>query len=606
MDTKIKILPEFIANQIAAGEVVQRPESVVKELVENSIDANADTIAVIVRNAGKSLIHIVDNGIGMSSDDLVLSVRRHATSKVFTSEDLESIKTFGFRGEALASVCSVANVEIRTKTKNEPHGWQLISEPLKPEIVNPVNTDNGTQIFVRNLFYNVPARKKFLKSNMTEFRYISDTMIKFALAKPNIRFIFYDDDVLIFDVKPNSLTNRIYDILGNQVTDKLLPLQYKDEFVQLSGFLGMPELAKMNRTGQYFFLNGRSIFSASLSHAVSSVFENILDRNQKPLFIINIEVDYSKVDVNVHPQKHEVKFEDERYIYNCIKTAASKSLSGNLMIPEFDLIGKDAPFIQMKNEEGQSYVNKITGEIISQNSGQKNSGNFPGYRNFDTNFSGNENYNPRDSKKFETAFDLLFNSNIKSELFQNKDTLNPIQIFNRFILVINDSEMLIYDQNSVHQRVIFDNLKKGVVSANTQQLLFPYEIEITQNGLTFINEIREVLNNCGYFFSIDGNRLSFSEVPDLLIKGQENTILQNMLNSLLEIPFISNNDVLFSSYKVLAENTAIRSGQKLNRDEMLSLIESLEKCEDKFTSPSGKRTFSRLTSEQLYQKLLRF
>jgi DNA mismatch repair protein MutL len=373
----IRILPDFIANQIAAGEVVQRPESVVKELVENSLDSGATCIILVVKNAGKSLIHVVDNGSGMTKNDLELSVKRHATSKVFNSEDLEEIKTFGFRGEALASVCSVAGVEIRTKQNDSEYGWKLISEPMKDVLIEASKCDNGTQVFVRNLFYNVPARRKFLKSNLTEFRYISDTIIKIALAKPDIRFTFYDDDTLIFDVKASGLKERIISLLGQTVKESLIEVEYENDFVKINGYIGEPHLARQSRSGQYFFLNGRSILSNSLSHAVFSCYEQLLDKNQKPLFVLNIKIDYSKVDVNVHPQKHEVKFDDERFVYNSIKSAVLSSLNSHQLIPEteFNLMNAANPFININEGNSRVFVNKITGEIVSGSNNFSNSFN---------------------------------------------------------------------------------------------------------------------------------------------------------------------------------------------------------------------------------------
>ena len=323
MNNRIHILPEYIANQIAAGEVVQRPESVVKELVENSMDAGAEQISVVVRGSGKQLIHINDNGSGMTRDDLALSTKRHATSKIQTVQDLEHIMTLGFRGEALASIGAVAHLEIRTRMQEDEIGWKLTAEPLKDDTIEPFKSEKGTQIFVRNLFFNVPARKKFLRSDLTEFRHISETMLKFALARPDIRFTFYDADSLIFDVKPSSLEQRIVALMGERSASQLIPVEFAAPLVKVSGFVGQPSMAKQSRSGQYFFLNGRAITNRALTHAVFFPFEHLLDKNSHPFFVLNIEIDAEKVDVNVHPQKHEVKFDDERMVYNTIQQAVA-------------------------------------------------------------------------------------------------------------------------------------------------------------------------------------------------------------------------------------------------------------------------------------------
>ncbi|MCK5742693.1 MAG: DNA mismatch repair endonuclease MutL, partial [Chlorobi bacterium] len=369
----ITILPDFIANQIAAGEVVQRPESVVKELVENAVDAGATAIAVVVRGSGKQLIHIVDNGDGMSEEDLRLSVKRHATSKILTTEDLEEIRSFGFRGEALASISSVSNLEIRTKRDGDAHAWSLVADPMKDDIVTPCNSDKGTQIFVKNLFYNVPARRKFLKSDLTEFRYISNTMIRFALSHPQIRFTFYDNDSLIFDVKPSDIETRIEGVLGKKTAENIIPVKSDHESMSVSGFVGMPLLAKSTGSGQYLFLNDRAIISKSLNHAVFSAYEHLLERKAHPFFILNIEVDPKVIDINVHPQKQEVKFENERTVYNLVKSAIGFALQDHNLVPELHLTNDLANTpIETESAIGGSadsdlfLVNKITGEIMNR------------------------------------------------------------------------------------------------------------------------------------------------------------------------------------------------------------------------------------------------
>lgn len=599
MQSKIKILPEFIANQIAAGEVVQRPESVVKELVENSIDAGADTIVLIVKKSGKNLIHIVDNGSGMSKDDLSLSIRRHATSKVFTSDDLEQIKTFGFRGEALASVCSVASIEIRTKTIDEAHGWQLISEPNKEEVINPFNTENGTQIFVRNLFYNVPARRKFLKSDMTEFRYISETMIKFALSHPEIRFTFYDDNELIFDVKSSNFEHRISDILGEKILDKLIPVHFEGNNLTITGYIGEPEIAKQNRSGQYLFLNNRTIFSANLSHAINSVFESFIERNYKPFFILKINIDFTKVDINIHPQKNEVKFDDESYVYNAVKSSTTDALMSRKLIPDARQFDIDSPFIKLENDEGK-FVNKLTGEIISEKPSfnlQSKSSKFRDYRPVAN------NYDSRNLDKIESAFNLIFNKN-KNEMLVEADNSQYFQIFDRFIIRINKEEIYIYDQNSVHRRIIYNQLKDDNFRPSTQKLLFPISIELNKDNHSFLNEHKELLNQCGFYFVIE-DKLNFYEIPDLVKEGNETEILSELVNTLLQIPIISNFDILDKIYLTISNSLAVKTGQKLSLDEMKSLTENIEKCENKLTSPSNKRTFTKMNAEQFYQKFLR-
>ncbi|HRP01699.1 MAG TPA: DNA mismatch repair endonuclease MutL [Candidatus Kapabacteria bacterium] len=607
IENKIRVLPEFIANQIAAGEVVQRPESVVKELVENSIDAGADSIVVIVKQSGKKLIHIVDNGQGMNKEDLKLSIRRHATSKVFTSEDLEQIKTFGFRGEALASVCSVANVEIRTKQSGSEFGWQLISEPLKDELINPFNADKGTQIFIRNLFYNVPARRKFLKSDMTEFKYISDTMIKFALSYPEIRFTFYDDNVLIFDVKATDLFNRINEILGSQISNKLIPISYKDERLEINGYIGGPELAKQNRSGQYFFLNRRAIFSPTLAHSINSVYEKILDRNQKPFFIINLTVDYKKIDINIHPQKNEVKFEEERFIYNTLKDVVSSALFNKHFIPDLNEINITSPFINIQLDNEFIEVNKVTGEILDTTPNRaydnlKKNYNSTSYQKIDNYQEDEKSRLLYQNNQLNSAFDLIFSN--KQEVIIDNPIGKVYQLLNRYIINEFNNELEIYEQNSTHKRIIYDSLKSNSIKFETNKLLFPINIDISIEDKPFFKENLELLNKAGFYFKID-SKLCFYEIPSLISEGKESEVLNDLVIQLIQLPNIINLDIVDNIYKEISNTLAIKVGQVLSIEEMKALIINLKKCEHKLIAPNGARIYTKLNSEQFYQKFLR-
>ncbi|HOQ48760.1 MAG TPA: DNA mismatch repair endonuclease MutL, partial [Candidatus Kapabacteria bacterium] len=320
-NNQIKILPEYIANQIAAGEVVQRPESVVKELVENSLDAGATSIGIVVKGSGKTLIHVLDNGKGMSREDLELAPLRHSTSKILTQEDLEKIQTYGFRGEALASISAVASMEIRTKRAQDEHGWSLRSEPNQPFQISPVKCDNGTQVFVRNLFFNVPARKKFLKSDITEYRYITETITRFAVIHFDKRLVYYDSDNLVYDLHPSSQEERIKNVFGENIANEIAKVEFSNDLVSIQGFIGKPAAARPTGNYQHLFVNNRPVVSKNLNYAIFAPFEHLLEKNYKPFYVINIEIDPRKVDINIHPQKHEVKFDDEKMIFSALHRA---------------------------------------------------------------------------------------------------------------------------------------------------------------------------------------------------------------------------------------------------------------------------------------------
>ncbi|NLO19228.1 MAG: DNA mismatch repair endonuclease MutL [Ignavibacteria bacterium] len=592
---KINILSEFIANQIAAGEVIQRPESAIKELVENSLDAGADSIIVVVRDAGKGLIHIVDNGCGMDREDLELCCKRHTTSKVITSEDLEKIITFGFRGEALASICSIANVEIRTKRRTsdgmEFPGLRLISEPTKGESIEPFNADFGTQIFVRNLFFNVPARRKFLKSNLSEFRYISDTMIRLALSKPNIRFTFYDEDTLIFDAKPSSLQERIANILGRDTTENMFPLQAENNLVKLSGYIGNPANVKRTSANQYFFLNGRSIKSKSLNYAIFSGYEHILEKNNFPFYLVNIQIDPRIVDVNVHPQKLEVKFEDERIIFNLLQNAVARVLQENNLLRSLDIASNEAssPFlvINQPNQTAPTFVNRYTGEIMS------NQKQF----NYNRKFTENNFKSQGQGAPQVSAFSAIFKDNFESEseLIEKEAFPKPFlfQIHKKYIISQTSNGFIIIDQHAAHERVLYERAKKSIqkTSSNSQQLLFKINISLNAAERSIFKLIQEELASIGFVFNpIEESEIELTAVPIDIKPGQEESSIKEILEQYQEFEKIMKTDKQDLVAASFACKAAIKTGESLSLEEMKSLLEELNRCDNPSSCPHGRPT----------------
>lgn len=660
----IQILPEFIANQIAAGEVVQRPESVVKELVENSFDAGADTIMVIVKDAGKSLIHIIDNGHGMSREDLSLSIRRHATSKVFTSEDLEAIHTFGFRGEALASIASVSNIEIRTLPQGEEHGWRLTAEPMKDPVIEPFAIDIGTQIFVRNLFYNLPARKKFLKTNLTEFRYISETMLRFALSKPDIRFVFYDDNTLIFDAQPGPLKKRIQDVIGESTAKAIIPLNHEENGIKLHGYIGLPSIAKQTRSNQYLFLNSRSIQSKSINFAVFSAYEHLLEKSKNPFYLINIELDPHEYDVNVHPQKHEVKFEDERLIHNIVNRAVVRALAENSVIPDASLDSIEAitPFkrVVVENEELERetlLVNKVTGEIIDKQEVPSTSsdrfarlgmGNSSGNKDYNYSFpstnaynsanlnSASQSYNSsanysRDENASQSASSynayippapskpMNFDVNIfkpdavptpkdapRQEFFVNQDTishyeilkeivegdlyLNYLQIHNKYLILEVPSGILLFDQHGAHERVLYEKVLRSFSKdlSNSQDLLFPHQIILDNSEVIVLKEIKEELNELGYYFELKGNQLEVKAIPLDDAYVFSSVSIKEVIDQYAAEQKIRNTDKRDYLAASIACKAAIKTGKSIRKEEMMKLISDLLACDMPYCCPHGR------------------
>ncbi len=626
MSNEIKLLPEFLANQIAAGEVVQRPESVVKELVENSIDAGADHIAVVVKNSGKQLIHIVDNGKGMSKDDLKMSIKRHATSKISTQADLEKIMSFGFRGEALASISAVAQLEIRTKQQGDKLGWKLLSEPNKEDIITPENTEKGTQIFVKNLFYNVPARRKFLRANITEFRYISDTMMKFALSYPQLRFTFYDGDNLIFDVHPSSLEERISHLLGNTVAGSLIKINFENEFIRIWGYVGQPHLARNSSSGQHLFLNTRAIQSKALSHAIFSSFEHLLEKNHKPLFIINLEIDPEQIDINVHPQKHEVKFEDERLIYNTLRKAITMGLQEYDLTPEIELIRHQvsSPFEHGNSDsDGDSFiVNKITGEIIEPTpvrSFETRQSNFTEKYDPKNYPNGNSdlfaNVAPERSLQDEeiSAFDALFNPDKRKAAAQigdltqaehNDKAANYWQLHNKYILMQTEKGMLIIDQHNAHERVLFEKAIKMMNKEfrSSQTLLFPVSFSISPSQKALIEEIREELFDIGFDFDLEANKAILKAVPTDISNGKEELSLMEIATEYEENQKIKHTEKRENIAASFSCKSAIKTGKKLSQEEMKALATDILKCDMPYVCPHGRPVILDFTLKELDRK----
>ncbi len=625
-DDQIHLLPEFLANQIAAGEVVQRPESVVKELVENACDSGASEITVVVRGAGKSLIHVVDNGCGMSRADLAMSVKRHATSKIRTSEDLERILTLGFRGEALASIAAVAVLEIRTRRKEDENGWKLTTEPLKQELLEPFYTEIGSQAIVRNIFYNVPARKKFLKSDLTEFRYISETMLKLALSRPDIRFVFYDGDTLIFDAPSGDLRQRIASLFGEESSRSILPVDYQNDTLSIAGFVGQPHLAKQSRAGQFLFLNNRPIISRSLSHAVFLPFEHLIDKNSHPFYVVNLTVDPQKVDVNVHPQKHEVKFDNERSIYNAIHTAVSNALSQSNLIPELKFRNQmvEQPFEKVHigaARNDYALINRITGEIIEQNRREtQETTNFINKQSAGTSGRQESFYSEKDSSQSKnlpegyhlpdygtkpmqphehTAFDALFGHQQPTARKQDQDANDEFSISNmpmwqlhrKYIFVQSQKGVIIIDQHNAHERILYERALRYMNEGfrATQELLFPVKAPFSPDEKALVAELENDLRILGYDFELSTqNNIIIRGVPSDVRGGSEEQSLREVIEQYAEYSRIRQSDRRDNLAASFACKSAVKTGEFLELQEMKKLVSDLFACSSPYVCPHGR------------------
>lgn len=597
-DQCIAILPEVLANQIAAGEVVQRPESVVKELVENAIDAGASHITVVVRNAGKQLVHVIDNGSGMSRADLELSIVRHATSKIVTAADLHSIRTLGFRGEALASIAAVADVEIRTRRQADATGWTLVSRSGADVTVSPAALDIGTQILVRNLFYTVPARRKFLKTDLTEFRHISETMQRLALSRPDIRYTFYDGSSLVFDVRPGTLAERIAGVLALDARTNLIDVRGEEGGVRISGMVGRPSLARQSRSGQYFFLNGRPIVSRQLAHAVVTAYEHVLEPGHHPVFVLELTVDPERVDVNVHPQKHEVKFDDERLVYLVVQQAVMKALQEGMVVAR-DIGSAPLAAMPLQSLPGTAssqsiVVNRFTGEILSE---QRPS--TAGWQ------AGNAAWN-RGASRFtgptRQNYAQLFARQAASE---DAPSLPVLQADSRYVITTRQEGLMVLDQQAAHERILYERiLRKDVADAAVSQaLLFAATAQLSGAHRTLLREYLEEFSALGFRLEVnDDGTVRVLAVPGDVHPGMEEAVLTDLLHEMEGIGRLPADRKREHLAAVYAARQAVRRGTTLGADEQQALVRDLFSCAVPHVSPLGRPTYIVISFDELHQR----
>ncbi|MCU0330921.1 MAG: DNA mismatch repair endonuclease MutL [Candidatus Kapabacteria bacterium] len=597
-DQRIAILPDVLANQIAAGEVVQRPESVVKELVENAIDAGASHITVVVRNAGKQLIHVIDNGSGMSRADLELSIVRHATSKIVTAADLHAIRTLGFRGEALASIAAVADVEIRTRRPEDATGWTLISRSGSDVAIAPSALDPGTQILVRNLFYTVPARRKFLKTDLTEFRHISETMQRLALSRPDVRCTFYDGSSLVFDVRPGTLAERIAGVLAIDARSTLMEVHGEEGGVRISGMVGRPSIARQSRSGQYFFLNGRPIVSRQLAHAVVTAFEHVLEPGHHPVFVLEITVDPERVDVNVHPQKHEVKFDDERLVYLVVQQAIMKALQDGLVVPRD--VGM-APLAAMPLQSlpggapSQSMVvNRFTGEILSEQR--------PSTAGWQSGSAAWSSSGSRFTGPARQNYAQLFTEQPPSE---ETLALPVLQADSRYIITSRHDGLLVVDQQAAHERVLYERLlrKEGADAAVSQALLFAATAQLSGAHRALLREYLDEFSALGFRLEInDDGTVRVLAVPGDIHPGMEESVLADLLHEMEGVGRLPAERKREHLAAVYATRQAVRRGTTLGADEQQALIRDLFSCAVPHVSPVGRPTYVIISFDELHHR----
>ena len=597
MTNKIKILSDSLANKIAAGEVIQRPESAVKELLENSIDAEATTIEVMIKRAGKVLIQVCDDGTGMSEDDLVISVQKHATSKISTYEDLEAIRSLGFRGEALSSMAAVSQLEIRTEQKEDEIGTLIRIDEYGKLVKEKDSFAKGTCVSLKNLFYNTPARRNFLKTDATELKHIIDTFNRVSLSHPKIHFKFYNDDELIFDYPAGTLENRIKSIFADNMLDALIPVEEKTDYMNVHGFIGKPSLLKKSKGEQYLFLNSRYVISKQINHAVFASYENFLEKGDYPFFILFIDIDPHHVDVNVHPSKLEVRFENEKEIYTFVVAVVKKGLG------LYDLV----PYMSFGDSPVQT--EKLTQIAFSKTERD----DFSDRPNFTekpsaakTNFSNKEidllfsSLTDIETDGRTEIIDHPFKETRQREIVHTDAKFTPelleefpfiIQLHNKYILSQIKTGLMIIDQHVAHERILYEKALKRLDAdlPFSQQLLFPKTMELDPGKYQVLKEINPLLNKLGFDIKfLSKNRIVIIGVTDDITAGAEEKLLLEIVEEYTanqREKKLEERDNISKSYSC---KTAIKAGDKLSEREMRLLIDQLFATSMPYVCPHGR------------------
>jgi DNA mismatch repair protein MutL len=587
MPDYIQLLPDSIANQIAAGEVVQRPASAVKELMENSIDAEAKNIKLIVKDAGKALIQVIDDGKGMSETDARMSLERHATSKIRKAEDLFTLHTMGFRGEALASIAAVAQMELRTRPDSSELGTCLVVEASEVKKQEPVATDKGTSISVKNLFYNIPARRNFLKSNPVELKHIIDEFQRLALANSEIAFSFIQGDEVIYDVPEGKLSQRIVGLFGKSYQEQLAPCQEETQLARVKGYVGKPDFARKTRGEQFLFVNRRFIRSNYLHHAVMSAFEGLLAENSYPFYVIFIEIDPKHIDVNVHPTKTEIKFDDERAVYAVVRSAVRQAIGSHNLTPAIDF-NADVNIISKLSQTAAQSNDIYFEERFSTALHRSNQDNWEKLFEQSEKIVGREPASDLQTLRFESAM------NKPGEPTTSQEEKFLFQFQNRYIIRPVKTGMMFIDQQIAHERILFERFVNQLKNktAESQQSLFPQTISLSAADFALVLEMEQEITALGFKFEVFGkNTLLINGVPANLSSGREKEMFEGLLEqfkinqSELALPLKEN------LARALAKRACIKNGQKLVKEEMQSLIEGLFACLTPNYSPDGKPTF---------------
>ena len=579
MSDIIKILPTEVSNKIAAGEVIQRPASVVKELLENSIDADSTKIKLVVKDSGKTLIQVVDNGAGMTMNDMKMSFKTHATSKIKNIDDVFSITSMGFRGEALASISSISNVEMISKKKGTDKTNTISLGGDKVSIKNTIFSEEGTSVKVRNLFYNVPARRNFLKSDFVELRHIIDSFTRIALSYPNIEFNLIHNEEELFYLKKSNLRRRISSIFGRKIDENLIPLEEKTSLAKISGFILKPQVSKKSRINQFLFVNNRYIKSQFLNHSINNAYDGLLRDGHYPGYFIFLDINPSKIDINVHPNKTEIKFEDEQNLYSIINSSVKHSLGVYQVTPVLDF--EKEPSMELPYNSSKSLIKEPSVEVDSS-------------------------FNPFSKEKRIRDWEEL-ESKIEKGLFDKIDNNEEIdspkifQVFNKYIITTTGSSVILVDQNLAHQRILYEQFLKSSVdnSSKSQKLIFPIEIDLTKKQEIILNEIKDIITSMGFKFFVKKGVVIINGVPPIISDIPIEEIFEDLLNANNSYNIKESFSLSDLIAKKISKLLSIKTGKPLKLKEQQAIINQLFSCKEPKLSPFNKQIFVTLDKKDL-------
>jgi len=592
----IQLLPDHVANQIAAGEVVQRPASVVKELLENSIDASSTSIQLIIRGAGKTLIQVIDNGNGMSTLDAKLSFERHATSKIRVAEDLFKLHTKGFRGEAMASIAAISHVEMKTKQNSQEIGTHIKIEGSKITYQEMTATSVGTNIAVKNLFYNIPARRNFLKSDTIETRHIIDEFQRVSLTHPEIAFSLYHNDNEVYLLKASNLRQRIVAIFGAKMNEKLVPVSEDTEMISIEGFITKPVFSKKKRGEQFFFVNDRYVKSPYLNHAVIAAFEGLLEHGSHPSYFLYLTVPSKSIDINIHPTKTEVKFDDEKAVYAILRATVKHSLGQYNVAPILDFnrdATLDTPYNFTKQQSKPSSP-KITVDP-----------SFNPFSNDDSTQNKSSYQHVKENSNWESLYVSTNEGELQEKLFNQEDSHpsnKTIQIQRKYLLSSIKSGVVLIHQSLAHQRVLYEEFlnSSSQEEVHSQQLLFPITISFSSTEIEMIYTLKSELENVGFCFDeFTKESITIKGTPMSISESKISKVLEELLENInSDIP-----DINFKPLEIMAstfaKSIAIKTGHVLSQKEQENLVNSLFSCKEPGISPSGKAIFKTLTLQEI-------